>query len=305
MKTAYPFEMRFRDTRKLVTFVKMCESLFVHSDTALFKVKKKGLYVNVTDFESMCSVEGRVLKSADDYWTVSDEEFTSKILLDSLISELKRAIRNKQVVTMRGEHPHILKIVASYPKQFHQRSSGINKRIHEHSQQNCSEKVVVSTEHRIRVFHIVSRRSFISKSGNYASFRIVNSEFNKIITMKAIVSGVSGGVASISILPTNSTECKLIFYVKSNSGTTGKLTISTSCNSTDEVKMLNVPKESIDMQYLLSYIKRSQNMMAAPADFTTVYVSNEGVMLETELKDNISMLLFTTSLEGIDLDSYS
>lgn len=297
--------MRFRDTRKLGTFVKMCEALFVHSDTALFKVKKNVIYVNVTDFESMCSAEGRVVKSPDDSWTVPEEEFTSKILLDSLISELKRAIRNKQLVTIRGEHPHILKIVASYSKQFHQKSSCIDKRIHEHSQQNCSEKVVVSTEHRIRVFHIVSRRSFVSKSGNYASFRIVNSEFNKIITMKAIVSGVSGGVASISILPTNSTECKLIFYVKSNSGTTGKLTISTSSKSTDEVKMLNVPKESINMQYLLSYIKRSQNMMAVPAEFTTVYVSNKGIMLETESKDGISIVLFTNSLEGVDLDSYS
>ena len=49
-----------------------------HSDTALFKVKKRGIYILLTDFDSICAVEVRMTSVSDTNFTMNTREFTAK-----------------------------------------------------------------------------------------------------------------------------------------------------------------------------------------------------------------------------------
>lgn len=276
------FKFAFNDSRKLNAFIKNCESLCSHSDTALFKVKKRGVYILLTDFESKCVVETRITDQSDNIMVLKTKEFTAKILLDSLVNELRKCLRNKRNVYIYGVDDNLLKI----------------KEI----SSNSKEISIKSTEHRIRVFHILSTREFINKSETYAEFKILNIEFNKIITTQAILSGINGGVGTLIVEPIDDTNCEIIFSLRNNGGSYGKIKIHTSTESED-VPVLKLPTKRIEITYLLTYLKRSQNLLSFPTDFVTIYVSNVGILLHTGIKDGISTLIFTPHIKE-SLSSY-
>jgi hypothetical protein len=289
------FDFLFRDLRKLNTFIKTCEALCAHSDTVLIKVKKRGIYLLLTDFESMCIAEARLTKFTDLNLKLHVKEFTAKILLDSLITLLRKGFRNKMHVMLFGNNQHQLFVQEVSP-------------MHNNTNVSFSPVEVASTEHRIRVYHIISTRDFIHKSDDYIKFKIMNTEFNKIITAQAILSGLSGGVAKLHIKPTNSTDAKIIFSLRNNSGSFGKITIHTSTTSED-VPILHMCQKDIDVTYLLTYLKRSQNMLSFPTEYVQVYVSNKGIIIHTELKDGMCTIVFTINItetpdKTVDLDSF-
>jgi hypothetical protein len=281
------FELVFRDSRKLNTFIKTCEALCSHSDTALFKVKKRGIYILLTDFESSCIVETRITNVNELNLVINVKEFTAKILLDSLVNELRKCFRNKKNVILFGEENNILKI-----KEIKNNNTVGN------------ETLIKSTEHRLRVFHIISTREFINKSKDYIKFRIINTEFNKIITTQAILSGINGGVGKLIIEPKEDDEVDIIFSLRNNGGSYGTITITTFTKSED-VPILHMPKKRIEITYLLTYLKRSQTMLSFPTDYVTIYVSERGLILHTDIKDNISTLMYTNDVSNVDLDSFS
>ena len=283
------FELVFTNTRKLNSFIKVCESLCCHSDTALMKVKKKGIYILLTDFESYCSVETRVTTLSGMRLTLHVQQFTAKILLDYFVDELKKLCRLKRQVVIVGEPNHVVKVKEYQPGHQHGGNDAVR---------------IKSTEHRPRVFHILSTRQFVAKSQDCVQFRIMNSEFNKIITTQAILSGINGGVGALRVYPKpDEKTCDIQFALRNDGGNFGVTTISTSTISED-VPILRMPSKNIEIVYFVTYLKRSQSILSFPTDYVTVYVSERGIFFHTDIKDGLCTVFFTCNIDQVDLDSY-
>lgn len=299
MPGKYVFELAFRESRKLSSFIKTCEAMCVQSDTALFKVKPRGVYIMLTDFESLCCLETRVTDNIGGMFKMNCPEFTSKILLDSLTSILRKIMKNK--------HSAILCADEENSRQLKVREVlGQTYRL-------VAEHIVASTEHRARVYQIMSTNRFQRLSQNFVKFRIPNIEFNKIVTMQSIISGTHGGVGEITITPIPDEEdahcllpknrVSIKFFLQNSSGDRGNLTIHTHPLA-ETVPILHRPEETIRCQYFLTYLKRSQNLLSVPSDSVTVYVSNKGIMLQTDYKDHHSTVVYTADISDEDLQSY-
>lgn len=126
------FELFIRDTEKLSAFIKMCEGVEAITDTGLFKVNKRGVYVVGTDFRNMSAIEGRLSlhKKAEPKkprcigssariehclklqksikqktkLTLDDKSmcYTSKIWLTELTTDLKTILKRKHFVKILG-----------------------------------------------------------------------------------------------------------------------------------------------------------------------------------------------------------
>jgi hypothetical protein len=288
------FDMSFRDHRKLNSFIKILEGMITHSDTALLKVKARGIYILITDFESMCCCETRITKVSDLKLKIK-EEFSGKFLLDSLIEELRTSLRNKRNVLIFGDEKHNISVKDILPNNTY-----------------GDIRPIKSAEHRMRVYCIISTREFIEQSTDWCQFKMINAEFNKIITSQTIISGIAGGIGKLKITPTSKTNATITFSLENKSGGRVSLKIETFTNSED-VPILKIPKEEIEVSYLLTYLKRSQNILSNPNEFVTLYLSKKGILLAYDSKDfNSCTLIYTinvaekdeNNLPKIDLDSY-
>jgi len=300
MKVA--FELAFREQRKLNSFIKTCEAMCVQSDTALFKVKRRGAYIMLSDFESLCCLEARITDGIQGMLKMHCKEFTAKILLDSLTSVLRRVLKNKHSAILFGDldDDHKLQV----------------KEVIGQSHRVVAVHQITSTENRARVYHVISTHQFRQKSKNYVQFRLPNVEFNKLITMQSIISGTNGGVGAMLITPIDDEKgpggpetdppknrCDIKFFLKNNGGGMGGVTIHTHTAS-EVVPVLHRPDQSILTKYFLTYLKRSQNLFSVPSDYVTLYVSERGVMVHTDSKDNHTVVIFTADISDEDLDSY-
>jgi len=283
------FEFSFREPRKLSAFIKTCESMCLHSDTALFKVKKRGIYILLTDLESFCCLECRFTENVQNVLKLNCPEFTAKILLDSLTNILRKIFKNKHsaVIYADSEAPFVLSV-----KEIVSQTNRVLETYH-----------VESTENRARVYYLLSTHQFREQSEDYIQFRIPNVEFNKIITMQSILSGNSGGVGEILITPTEENKCTIKFYLKNHSGAAGGVTIH-SFTTAESVPIMRMPITKFSMNYFLTYLKRSQNLFAIPSDSVTVYISTKGILIQTDVKENHSIVIFTVSADAIDMDSF-
>jgi hypothetical protein len=289
------FELNFYDIRSLIAFIKTCEAMNVHSDTAIIKIKKRGVYILLSDPESLCCLETRLTENIADVLTINCPQFTAKILLDSLSSILRKIVRNKHCAVLYAlpDQPQVL-MVREVVGQTHK---------------HVESYTVESTEHRARVYYIISTNEFRTKSENYIQFRIPNIELNKIISSQAIISGNSGGVGEMIItpLPNNSLEtnrCTIQFFLHNNSGQKGGTKIHTHAKA-ESVPVLHAPHQLIHTKYFLTYLKRSQNLFSNPLDMITMYASNQGILLQTDTKDNHSSVVFIADISKEDLSSYA
>lgn len=283
------FEFSFREPRKLSAFIKTCESMCLHSDTALFKVKKRGIYILLTDLESFCCLECRFTENVQNVLKLNCPEFTAKILLDSLTNILRKICKNKHnaVIYADSEAPYVLCV----------------KEIMAQTNRVVDVHTVESTENRARVYYLLSTHEFRKQSEDYIQFRIPNVEFNKIITQQSILSGSSGGVGEILITPVDKNKCTIKFYLKNHSGAAGGVTIH-SFTTAESVPIIKMPLRPINMTYFLTYLKRSQNLFAIPSDSITLFISTQGILIQTDVKDNHSIVIFTLSADGVDLESF-
>jgi hypothetical protein len=287
LKKMREFELVFKNVHYLSIFIKNCEALCSHSDTALFKIKKRGIYILLTDFESICVVEFRATNFVDVHVCMNVPEFSAKILLDSLLAELRQGFRNKSKVTIAGESGNLLTVQYT---NIHGAKGEVRR--------------VKSTESRLRVFHVLSTREFIKKSDNYIMFQMMNVEFNKIVTGQAIISGIAGGVGNITVTPITNQECTICFSLCNDSGTTGSVAIHTSTKA-DDVTIFHIPQATIQIKYFVTYLKRSQSMLNCPTDYVTIYISEKGIMLHTSVKEGMCTVLYTRNISDLNLDSYA
>ncbi len=291
------FELVLREPRKLNAFIKTCEAMTIHSDTALFKVKKRGVYILLTDFESLCCLEMRLTENLKGILKLDCPEHAVKILLDSLTNILRKISKNKHSALLYSDEtePHLLKV----------KECQANTVIEVHQ--------VESTAHRARVFYLLSTKQFQLKSNdNYLQFRIPNVEFNKIITMQTILSGNNGGVGQIHVqlVPDEvgrpNQRCSIKFLTRNGSGALGGVTIHTRAGDTSvSVPVQHLPTRAFEMTYLLSYLKRSQIFCSVLTESVTVYVSPLGMIVQTDQKENHSIVVFMSDVSHVDLGSFA
>jgi hypothetical protein len=215
------------------------------------------------------------------------EQYTTKIRLDSLTNILRKITKRKHLAVLYADTEYELKV------------REINK-----NNRSIQNFTVDSTEHRARVYYKISSTVFKSKSDNYAIFKIQNVELVKIITMQCILSGGHGGVGCCDIgVDDDSTRLSIRLSIKGESGSYGGVTIHTHIGS-DIVPVLKKPDVSFSIKYMLTYLKRSQNLFYTPTDYTTLYVSERGIMFQTPTKELQTVVLFTSAI-GSDFDLLS
>ncbi len=268
---SFLFEFVLKD-KKLNWFWKHCEAILSHSDTALFKVKKREISISLIDPEGFCCCDTRFCVKTDTGFKFQ-KECSAKILLTSLVNMLKQSIRLKHSIMLFMIQDHILQ-VREIPG---------------------TDTTITSVEHRERDFHITSLKNFLLKSKEAMQFKIINSEFVKIITQLVILSGVSGGIGIIKAEPYEN-KCKLFFEIQSNGGCRGVVDIDAS-TTTSECTMIVIPNSVIKIHYILTYLKRSQSMMIS--DYTTLFLSEKGLLLQTDLKDGIKTTVFISAIDDV------
>jgi hypothetical protein len=268
------FELVLKD-KKLNCFWKHCEAILCHSDTALFKVKKREICISLLDSEAFCCCDTRMSLKGDKGFKFNIE-CSAKILLGSLVNLLKQSIRLKHSVMLFMTEDRLLQ-ARELP--------------------SLDSIVITSVEYRLRNFHITSLKEFLLKSQEAMQFKIINTEFVKIITQLVILSGVSGGIGVLRAEP-NGDQCKLFFEIQSNGGCRGVVDIDAS-TTTSECTMIVVPSKVIQIHYILTYLKRSQAMMMS--EFTTLFLSEKGLLLQTDLKDGIKTTVFISAINDVAL----
>lgn len=285
------FELAFREGKRLAAFVKTCEAMYNQSDTALFKVKPKGLYIMLTDFESLCCLETRLLDTGKGMLQLHCPEYTVKILLDSLIAILRKILKNKHmaVLSAAADEPYTLRVAE----------------VAGASHKTLESYTVDTAEHRARVYHVLSTNAFRQQSQNYVQFRVPYAEFNKLITMQCIVSGNCGGVGEIAVTPVAMERCQIRFHVRNQAGMHGGVTLHTHAQA-PSAPLLHRPDHGFQLKYFLTYLKRSQNLFTSPTtDFLTIYASEKGLLLQTDVKDGHCVVVFIADVSSEDLDSYA
>lgn len=283
------FELTFRDWKKLSAFVKTCESIYNQSDTVMVKVKLKGLYIMLTDYESLCCVEARLLDTDSKLIRLNCPEYTVKIVLDSLINIFRKILKNKHsaVLFAEDENPYTLQV----------------REIAGHTNKTVEVHKVETAEHRARVFHIMSTNEFKNRSDSYLQFRLPQHEFNKLITMQCIISGNYGGIGEVIVKP-DVKRCHIQFYARNNGGMGGGVTVHTHDNA-ESAPLQHMPAHNLHIKYFLTYLKRAQNMFTSIVDYITIYVSDKGMLLQTDVKDGQCVVIFIADVSNEDLDSYA
>ena len=281
------FQWKISKPEVIASMIKTLEALTSHSDTALFKVRPKCIYILITDSESKCCMEARFITSKQELKCSNDPNFTfsCRIMLDSLVNELKKIDKSKNTCTLFSSmaHRHTLQL---------KEQNNINNILHHY--------VIESAEHRSRVFHIISTRSF--KKSDYAHIKYPVAEFNKTITAQCIASGVNGKIGIITVVP-NGNECDIQFENGNHGGLSWYSRIHTFKGSED-VPCEKLPENKIVSYYLPTYLKRSQNIMSNFSDYVSLFISKDGLMIQTSVKHNHCVIVFSASVEDIDEDSY-
>ena len=303
-------------------FLKHCEGINQHSDTALFKVKARGIFITLTDHEGFCCCETRFCVANEPSFKLNGiQSFSAKIKLDdkdpnSLIYILKQSARKhncklKSNVFLFANEQKILKA-----KEF----SAIEVK------DTTAEIILTGVEHRIRDYFILSENSFEKNSQVFASFTINNKELGDLITTMCTLSGISGGIGTLNIellqkkIEQNSGSdkigqkskyeekeaCCIKFAVQSNGGCAGYISIICT-NESEGAKMIKFPEHSFDISYIMTYLKRCQGLVSKPEENSTFLVSNNGVMIKTEMHDNVRSLVCISAIKDVPLlqDSFS
>lgn len=278
------FALTFHETRTLHAFTKTLESVCAYSDTAMLKVKPRGVYVMLSDFESFCCVETRLTENLGKMLCLTGPEFTAKFLIDSLTLVLRQVAKAKKQAVLYGVAPHAL-----YVDQLHR------SRVEQ-------TYPIASAEHRPRVFYVMSTKRFCKQP--HVCLRIANAEFSKLVNVLAIISGACGGVGYVNVQPQANNACTLHFYTSNDAGCRGGLKIHTSKTATT-APLLTTCNQAFTVKYFITYLKRAQTLMNVPQDMLTLYISAQGLLLQTPTQDYHSVLTFVTDVTNEDINSYS
>lgn len=275
------FKLEFRDSLSLAHFIKSCNNLNCYSDTALVKLKNNCLFILVTDCENFCCLE---MRYTSEHLKVN-EEFTSKIILYSLINTLKAICKRKNLFYISEKEKSVIvyEIIDTevYPNKI-------------------AEHVILSAEHRARVYHIISSRSL--KQLNYLEMTLSGFDWNKIITRLSIIVGRNGSVSKAFIEPDNENKSLTLILTSHSqlgSGSYCKITIKSKMNSSSQIgKIKNIPTKTIDCTFLTTYLKKSNNLFDNNAnENVTLIFTDQGILITTHKKHDVVTLLFLPNLE--------
>lgn len=297
------FAWHLADTRLLVNFLKTAETITAQSDTALFKVNARGIYIKLTDYESFAALELRLaqeqLRPHLQTWV---PEYSVKIRLDSLTELLQAARRRKKRIYICA--------LLNKPERLCVQEMSVQ------GQKVLRNSLVTSTEHRPRVYHLLSTTQFRRLRPEYAEYTLPNIEFNKLITRLSILNGVQGGVVELTVSPTptaakpNRVEIK--FAIESESPIKGYVKIHTCTQAKTRTNVLHAPKRPVKTRFLLTYLKRCQNLFNVPSNWVHVWCNDHGLMLQTCSRSHnrwhSPVVLFVCDLnrpQPVNLDSYA
>lgn len=300
------FEIVLRDWKMIGSMVKTCEALCNQSDTVMLKVKQKGVYIMLTDVESFCCAEVRI---SNVHCKITKQFATVKILFDSLIGILRCIAKHKNgaVIFMDESEPYVLKI--------HQIAGTVAtkemKELKESKDSKESKEIkiidtqtVQSAESRARVYYLISSQMFRkSAADEYVQIRCPGAELGRMITTMCILSGNSGGVGNVDIVPSETSDrVSIRFYVVNGGGMRGGITIHTH-KGAQSVPLIHASSTPIHVKYLVTYLKRSQSLFQYES--VTMYISKQGILLQTDEHDNHSVLMFLANVSNEDLNSYA
>lgn len=320
------FEIVLRDWKMIGSMVKTCEALCNQSDTVMLKVKQKGVYIMLTDVESFCCAEVRI---SNVHCKITKQFATVKILFDSFIGILRCIAKNKNgaVIFMDESEPYVLKIHQVAGTVAIKDFKGLTKESKDSKEMKDSKESkeikeikdieefkeskikiidtqrVQSAESRARVYYLISSQMFRKSAANeYVHFRIPGAEFNRIITTMCIISGNSGGVGNVDVVPGESDRVSIRFYVVNGGGMRGGITVHTH-KGAQSVPLIHTSSTPIHIKYLVTYLKRSQSLFQC--ETVTMYISKQGILLQTDEHDNHSVLMFLANVSNEDLNSYA
>lgn len=284
------FVLTFTDFRTLGHFSKLCESLLCHSDTAQFKARKKGVYLCITDLESFCVAEirlvstdpGTVKKYECGFQLKTTTDFTCKILLDSLSDVLKLCVRNKSLVDITTNKQGSLCVVNS---------------------QSQKQYLVKDASFRNRVFYKISSSVFDQVSPSVAKFSVPTAEFQRIVNTMAVLSGVDGGVGTCDISKNEESNVVIKFGVTGRCGNTATIEI-VSNRSCLCVPIFQEPIDKVSTCFFITYLKRSQNILQGLNKDILLHVSQKGVLLISDVYCDMCVVVFVSDVSDVDVMSY-
>lgn len=340
MTTVKGFEVFISDHDILSSFIKTCDGVAAITDTALVKVNKRGLYILGTDFREMAVIEGRLVKVKHVYHRIRTNKhmrslqlnqyqnrqetkfnlknkkccYSCKIFLPELIIVLKNILKRKHQTKLIG---YIID-----QKQLNQDQNNeqdftkVKLFVQEIISKNLMEgptQPIQSLDFRSRTYYKLSTTTFKNSCGNnnFIEFYIINGEISKIISALSILAGVNVCESKIIISPfvhepNNEHKKTITFTVKNDGGIICKTKIHANCKSRN-VKLLNTSKETkdkIELDFFLTYLNKASQFMSNPQDHTKFIVSEKGLMLQTDVKEGCSIVMYTIDNKHLDLKSY-
>lgn len=322
------FDIYMEDQKQLMIFGKMCEGLTYHSDTVFFKIKEKGLYIMVTDFEGFFSMEIRIDKNnIKTHFFGNQKEYTFKISATSLWEVVRTANKKKSnILFYCSKNKNNILQMLEIPTDTEYKD--IQKYI-----KSTLPIEVLPCENKSRVFFILSSTIYKNKHKNYSEIKIKNYIFNNMIDYLSICSGFNGGVAEIlinsednmdqgttnnlpgyfknTVLKFDSkqkikNQGKVTFFITNQAGSAAKISLWGHYHS-KQLQMKKFSKtEDVHCRFLLVFFKRSQYILRLlDQEMSTIYVSDGGIFLQTDKTCGITACLFTVDISNIDIDSYA
>lgn len=278
------FRLEFTDIRKCSVLMKACECIVAFSDTALLKTNDKGMFIAVTDPDSLSCAEVRFIPKE----LVCDGEFAAKILLTSFLSLLKSVRKSKMCIHGKAGTVYV--------------------------SADSNTSTVESTRHRARVYHVMSKRTFMGKNNdNYLCIHIPSQEFQRIVTRQIITAGRNGGISEIRVVghggrhqaddnsnATTTTHIQFITY--SNLGFYGgycKMDLFAHANSTSMSSIVDVqhaPSEDVLCRYFISYLRKPYKLFEGDSGEHVWLISNNGMLLESKQRDDVSVHMYFTNV---------
>lgn len=286
------------DQQTYTEFLKNIDWLCDFSYTALFKINENGVYISCTDVESFASTEMRFVHNVDKtMMKIYETRHSQKIDIISLRDLLKN-ITSDTKIKLFAEHkyPKIMKIEA-------------NKKVY------CVE----STERHARVYVKMSVRLFKQKSNDYFQLKINNGEFMKLINQLCIFSGDNGNSVKVSCSK-HGKQSVITFLASDKNNIEGEISIC--CQQKNKVLESSIKKNTDNDSFILieskcdednnvittefgaSYMKRVQKAFSNQDDFTILYISHLGILIELPIKKHMNAFIFVKNLSIEDLDSY-
>jgi hypothetical protein len=290
------FSFNLNDLKKTNNFLKVIESISNVSDTCLFKINKRGLFIKLTDFESFCCMELRVTNEYKSLISFSAqvEQFEAKIYIESLLHFIKRAHKNKNGIILAGysTNPFIL-----YVHEVISLSQGL-----------FHTSPVESSESRPRIYYNLSLRSFkLACHNKYIYFIVPANQFAQMISQLSIFSGVCGGVGEILAEyhgHKNQGFLCVDFHIKNNSGCVGNYKIFTKEKS-NIIPIIECETNKVCLKYFFTYFKRIHQLISSISEEVHLFLSEKGILLNVSIYEKyFNVLIFISDVSCVDLKSY-